>query len=96
MKGAAGDSKDARRARMEMTDGELVTFLRDVPASDLVNAYFSGRNDWIMSPVIEDGFVIPGHLHRVVESGRYEAVPTIIGSTETDAGFSNISFPSSI
>jgi para-nitrobenzyl esterase len=92
MKGAAGNLKDARRARIEMTDIELAKFLRDVPASDLVNAYFSGRNHWIMSPVIEDGLVIPGHLHRVVESGRYEGVPTIIGSTETDAGFSNISF----
>jgi para-nitrobenzyl esterase len=57
-----------------------------------VKAHFSGRINPVFSPVIEDGLVIPGHLHRVVESGRYDRVPTIIGTTETDAGFTNLSF----
>jgi len=69
MQGAAGNSKEARRVRMEMTDNELVNFLRDIPAADLVKAHMSGRINPPFSPVIEDGLVIPGHLHRVVELG---------------------------
>lgn len=87
----AADLKDAHRVRVRMTDAELVNFLRRVPASDLVSAHFSGRADPVWSPVIEDGTVIPGHLHRVVESGQYVKVPTIIGGTETESGFDNMS-----
>jgi len=86
MQGVVGNSKQARRARMEMTDSELVTFLRDIPAADLVKTHMFGRINPPFSPVIEDGLVIPGHLHQVVESGRFKRVPTIIGATEADAG----------
>ena len=71
MKDDVRDPKDVRRVRMEMTDDELVAFLRSVPAAELVKAHFSGRTNPVWSRVIEDGLVIPGNLHRVVESGRY-------------------------
>ncbi|MHB8901189.1 MAG: carboxylesterase family protein [Thermoguttaceae bacterium] len=86
----AKDADDAHRIRMQMVDTELVSFLRSVPAAELLNAQFTGQPNPVWSPVIEDGLVIPGHLHRIVEAGHYSPVPTIIGMTETECGFANM------
>ena len=92
--GAAGDPTGACRARMEMNDSDLVDFLRAVPASDLLKAHSADRptQEWfpVWAPVIADGTVIPDHLYRVVESGRYPPVPTIISSTTMECGFANM------
>ena len=89
-RGLAKGTQDAQQVIREMADSELGSFLRGVPASELVRDHFSGEANPVWSFVIQDGVVIPGPLLRVLESGQYARVPTIIGVTETECGFDNI------
>ena len=88
----ATDLTDAQRVRQEMSDAELVTFLREMPADELLTAHLSlsGQKNPVWSFVIQDGHVIPDSLYSAVESGRFAHVPIMIGANQMESGFANM------
>ena len=91
-KGVAKDSTDAQRVIQGMSDAELVTFLREMSAEELLTAHLnlSGQTNPVWSFVIQDGLVIPDSLYSAIESGRFAHVPIMIGANQMESGFANM------
>lgn len=96
MKGRAKDTEDAKAVLRKMNNKEIEELMRGLTTVELLTAHAGGpgKASVALANHIEDGYVIPGNLLCTVESGRYQKVPLILGSVESEAGSINTLLPS--
>jgi len=81
------DREAARRYADELSDPDLVDFLRSRPAYEILDAYRSpdGESQIALPKLIRDGTVLPeGDWLEAFRAGRFNAVPTLLGSNRDE------------
>jgi carboxylesterase type B len=96
MKDHAQDRDKAKSVREDMIDTQIAEFMRILSATELLQAHAGGpgQTNVLLGSVIEDGFIIPGKLLCIVESGDYNKVPLMAGANKSESGSINIILPS--
>ena len=95
MRGLAADMKSASETRTQMSHKALADFLYNLSAEELMQAHAGGPGG-VQVPLgnlTEDGYVIPGPLLALIESGQYNKVPIIAGSNAHESGSINTLLP---
>lgn len=78
---------EAMRIVDAIAPAELATRLRAVPPADVLRAYRTESQEGLIDvpQLFRDGVVIPvGHPLEVIRSGKYNAVPTILGTNKDE------------
>lgn len=83
--GKAADAKAARRVQASEAPAALARWLRELPASAVLEPYVREHADYDMPSVVYDGVLIPEGDHRsLLASGRYNIVPMIVGGNRDE------------
>lgn len=82
--GKCKDLDSAEAYRASMTNGQIETYLKGKSSEDIVRAFINDDGSMAQGAPFTDGVVLPGTVSDVIESGKYNHVPVIIGSNESE------------
>lgn len=80
--GTVKNATQAFKYRDNMSDAEIAKYLRNASAAEVVRAQPTDKLRNMFCPAFIDGTVIPDTWPNLIESGKYNRVPIIIGSNE--------------
>ena len=78
----APDINSAAAYRGKMSNEEIAKYLRSKSPAELIKAETNERGGMYLHSAFEDGYVIPGNIASVIETGNYNRVPIVMGSNE--------------
>ncbi|HEX9062065.1 MAG TPA: carboxylesterase family protein [Clostridia bacterium] len=82
--GKCKDLDSAEAYRTSMTNEQIEAYLKGNSSEKIVQAFINDDGSMAQGAPFTDGVVLPGTVSDVIESGKYNHVPVIIGTNESE------------